>query len=144
MGKLFLSKGRQIPSTEMIKIWGSYLKEYSHISLVDAFEAEIKSNNDFPTLGRILNHIEPLDSGIKARSIWNGLLNKIRSGDGIYTDSEKSVAKKVAGSIEEIKSADQYSLSFIKKDFIEEVKTVLKKQNYDKIESKFKDVKEIE
>lgn len=116
--ELFLSKGKKSPSDEMATLWIKYLKLYPPEELMKAFEKEIMSTNGFPTLGSILNLIDPLpDPESESLDAWNGLLRDISNGE-VYTDEQIEICREIAGSLTAIREADPFQLSAHKKDFI--------------------------
>ena len=134
MHQLFMAKGKREPEKKMAILWIKYLESYPPEKLIEAFEKEIRSNNDFPTLGKILNHVDPLpDPESESLDAWNELLISISKGID-YTKEQFEVCCEVAGSISAVAQANEYQLSAIKKDFIRKYSKKIQKKIDEKIQ----------
>lgn len=132
--ELFLAKGKNPASDEIVILWIRYLESYPPEKLVEAFEKEIRSNNDFPTLGKILNHVDPLPNAEDlSNEAWNNLMRVINKGFD-YTTEQIDICREIAGSISVIGQANEFQLSGYKKDFIRVYSKKVKKQIDEKIQ----------
>lgn len=132
--ELFLAKGKNPASDEIVILWIKYLESYPPEKLIEAFETEIRSNNDFPTLGRILNYIDPLPNPEnESNEAWNKLLSDISSGRETYSKEQMDICRQIAGSITAIRQANEFGLSTMKKNFIRVYSKKVKKQIEEKI-----------
>ena len=124
--ELFISKGRKL-SDEMAKVWTKYLAEYDSDKIIYSIKREIMSSNQFPTLGALIESIDPKESfESDAEQSWSKLMKAMRDNTiAELPDGAKMVVNENFGGFYDIKNANDFQLTKMKKSYVKKVSQLL-------------------
>lgn len=132
---LMQSKCRQVDS-QMLETWYRWLGRYDADRLAGAFAELICSKESFPTVGHIIELIDPLPRPTEeAASRWEKIVNTVKKGLEDYKKLPQEWRDVVneAGGYSAVATGDKYVCDKVGRSFRTRMATILKKQLKERI-----------